>query len=363
MTSVTIRQRSKRNLSIEGLRGFLAFSVLLFHVYEMGAKAGFYPKTENETVAASGIYIVCIFFCVSGFLITQSLIAKDDIASFFRNRVVRIYPVFLMLHLIIFGVGVHFKYEWMSKLAGHPWAYAGHFVSNLLFLPGLLALPLAQKNAWSLSYEAAFYVVAAALYAAARSKNKLIVAALIVLCAASIWLRPLLQFFVVGLIAYAAEGRIERRVRWLDILGIACFIGGIFLFPVSVYGTAVLVLVFFIAVVEKAGLIGRFLQKPPIVFLGKISYSLYLVHPFVLDPIRRLLESQRFVTDPLMAGIIFILAGPALAVTASSLSFTLIEQKFTKALLGRRDNAEISGKGPAGTATMPMPPHPEAKFW
>lgn len=139
------------NKTIHGLRGFSAFIVVIAHVYGMSVLAGFFPDYGPTFIGSLG---VCIFFMISGYLITQSLVKHKHVPTFLKNRIIRIYPVFLALHLVIFSAGPIINYEWLGSVT--PTEYILHFLSNLFLLPGIFELPLAQGNAWSLSYSFCF---------------------------------------------------------------------------------------------------------------------------------------------------------------------------------------------------------------
>ena len=66
--------------------------------------------------------------------------------------------------------------------------------------------------------------------------------------------------------------------------------------------------------------------------MGAISYSLYLIHPFVLDPIRRILTKYG---SPSVDAFMFVVVGPALAILVSYLSYLFIEKKLTDRLFPR----------------------------
>ena len=96
----------------------------------------------------------------------------------------------------------------------------------------------------------------------------------------------------------------------------------------------------FFTIVRETGWLGWLLSLQPFQFLGKISYSLYLVHPFVMDPARtaviRLL-APRWGTS-VAVGAFYVIA-PLLAVGVATLSYEWIERRLTRRLFPetRRD--------------------------
>lgn len=117
-----------------------------------------------EWLFALGHRGVELFFLISGYLIAGSLVRHGDATRFLVQRLVRIYPAFLVPHLLIFMVGPWVGYGWMAEVDLLGWV--AHFFSNLLLLPGLFPLPIANIVAWTLSLEMAFYFLAAGAGAA-----------------------------------------------------------------------------------------------------------------------------------------------------------------------------------------------------
>jgi peptidoglycan/LPS O-acetylase OafA/YrhL len=170
------------NRQIHGLRGFSTLAVFVYHVHGMGTLWNFWPAALNPVVPffAAGKHGVEIFFIISGYLITGSLIRHQSAAKFLVDRAIRLHPVFMTIQLIVFGLGAFIHYKWLVGISASGWAIA--FVENGLLLPGLFDLPLAQLNAWSLSYEAAFYLTAAVCFVLVQRLGRWpVVAALAVL--------------------------------------------------------------------------------------------------------------------------------------------------------------------------------------
>lgn len=338
MTTLPTAQPSEvgQKTGIQGLRGLAATMVLLFHLHCMSAKAGFIELSSSPWLENLGIYAVLLFFCISGYLIVGTLTRHSDLRRFALNRVLRIYPVFLILHLIMFGLGPWMNYEWMGALRDSPAAYVGHFFSNLLFLPGLTQLPIAQKNAWSLSYEAAFYIMAAGLAFAGRRWSlplPLKLAGLFLVCLAAYLNDEYFVFFMLGALVFWLEqkGRLPRLE--IPALGILSGIAGLYLFSLGKTWAALpAVLLFFIEVVRQRGWLARLLSSRGCLWLGQISFSLYLVHPFILDPWRRLLIKISPDWPEGLSNLVFCCFGAFLALAGAAISYEMIEVKLTRFL-------------------------------
>ena len=341
------------NHAIAGLRGLAASSVVLFHTYEMSFKRGLVGELPSTWWGAmlhwTGGINVCLFFCISGFLIVGSLFRHSDVREFAINRVARIMPVFAILHLVMFTVGVAANYEWMGGLKGSPVRYVGSFLSNLLFLPGVFSLPLAQKNAWTLSYEALFYVLAALGFVAWRRaawQRAVLGVAVVLAAGAFVFVHSLAAYFLVGVFAFwlLSGGRGEAFRRAPAWLGLVAWALGWYAFSVEpLYGLLPLG-VAFLTLVYQRGWLSSLLSSSPLQALGRVSYSLYLVHPFVLDPIRSVvvrLVAPRLGNVP--AALLFSLVGFSSAIAVAFLSYAWIEQRLTKRLFPHLSH----GKRPA----------------
>lgn len=161
---------------LDVLRGLAILLVLLFHYFA-------FPI---------GWIGVDLFFVLSGFLITKSLLRLKGepgyFQKFFIRRVLRIFPVYYLL-LIFFFVASPFLFS--QKDAGSVYAYyTGHqawfwtFTENWLFIDkGLPPEPYLQ-HLWSLAVEEQFYLCWPLLiYAAKNTKQVRTIVAIIFLLA------------------------------------------------------------------------------------------------------------------------------------------------------------------------------------
>lgn len=328
------------NASIQGLRGAAAFAVLLFHMHYMSAKVGFTEANHQAWAESVGPFSVLLFFCISGYLIVSTLTRHGDLRRFALNRATRVYPLFLILHLVMFACGPWMNYEWMGELRENGLAYLGHFASNLFFLPGMLDLPIAQKNAWSLSYEAGFYLLVGTIFAGIQRKGHLSGKLLFIFgwlaCIEACILEPRLSFFAVGALVWWLDKK--GVLRWpstgpLSLLGCAL---GLYLYSIDqVWLSTFAVFPFFVDVVRQSGWISAILSTRLLNWLGKISYSLYLIHPFVLDPLRRVGVKLSLVWGGSIVHSLFIIVGAATALLIAAIAHELIEVRLTRRLAGR----------------------------
>jgi peptidoglycan/LPS O-acetylase OafA/YrhL len=322
--------------AIQGLRGVAAMSVLIVHLYVMPLLAGFLPALPPwfHAIANTGGHGVELFFMISGFLIPASLVRHGEVSTFFYDRCMRILPVFVVLHLALFIAGPVVGYKFFKEI--DVLTYIELFVVNLLFLPDLLHLPIGQQNAWTLSYEWAFYIWFAAIYVSGRRRSWIVTTILAVVAVALVAYRPNAAFFGVGMLLSAIGFRLPIR-GWLglavSLLCVAAMYGSLeYLHPLV--GLLPGFLLFSMVLSPGSGL-ATLLNSPALQFFGKISYSLYLVHPFALYPLQVLgTKLAANGVNPWLLWAAFIVLGFTVALAASTLSYRFIEVGLRNVLDG-----------------------------
>lgn len=327
--------------SIQGLRGIAALSVLMDHFYDM-PKGGVYDLPNPgflpplwpwlQSVINVGGHGVELFFMISGFLIPASLVRHGYLSKFFFDRALRIMPVFLVLHFTLFIVGPVVGYKFFRGI--DVGSYLQLFFANMFFLQDAIGLPIAQQNAWTLTYEWAFYIWFALAFVALRRGGWLLAAPLIALGLACVLHWPITAFFGIGMLFSATDFRIQLAGRAGLVAGLICgaaMYACLTLFHPFV-GLIPSFLLFGMVLAPGSG-IAAALSTPALQFLGKISYSLYLVHPFVLFPLQVIgLKLVALGFDRWLLWAAFIVLGLTLALVASAISYELIEVRLRRIL-------------------------------
>lgn len=272
-----------RLLEIDVLRGLASMWVVLSH----------YGPHWNEHLApifvlipnSFGIYGVLLFFAISGFVIFMTLDRCRTVTEFAILRFSRLYPTYWTV--LLFGTVAD-----IALFGGKLWV--GGILTNLTMFQEFLRFPHFDVVFWSLSVELAFYLNAAWLFAL-RWHHRVCAVIAIWLIGASVWAltQPIIPpsgepnrgwlallfafdfapYFSVGVLFFDASkhGWSSSRVTLLVLAMVAEFLirgwGGIMV------ATGVLAL-FFSATYGYL----RFLILKPTLWLGAISYTLYLVH-------------------------------------------------------------------------------------
>lgn len=159
--------RSTHLAGIDGLRAFAALAVLCSHTSELSIGS----PTRLGKVAAFGDQGLTLFFAISGFLLylpsVSALLAgrpQPSIRRFARNRVLRIFPAYIVIFLIALAVGALSVHGVISDFDANdvgritqPWV----LVANLFMLQTLFPHSLGTGiiPAWSLTAELTFYAL------------------------------------------------------------------------------------------------------------------------------------------------------------------------------------------------------------
>ena len=156
----------KRLAALEGLRGYAALLVFFVHAFGLLLTRLYGTDPErlsiwDDTNAVRVVFMllfrstygVDLFFVLSGLLMADMAIRRwPGPATFLRRRWLRIYPAYAASALVVAGVSA----LWFSPHYSATQAWA-----NAFLLQGFCVLGIAAVNpvSWSLSFEAAFYLV------------------------------------------------------------------------------------------------------------------------------------------------------------------------------------------------------------
>ena len=354
--------------ALDGLRALAVIAVVIYHM--------------NATALQSGLLGVTIFFVLSGYLITGLLIRewsttkKINLPQFWLRRVRRLFPaiVFVLLGTIVL-TGV-FAPDMLTKLRND-------IVAALLFFTNwwyifqdvsyfeAMGAPSPVTHFWSLAIEEQFYLIWPPLLLLLFSKRVkkrhiqlgLLVAAIASAAAMAILYSPqadpsrvyygtdtrAFSLLIGAFLAFElpparvnGHGRQGFTARDRKIaLGVgSAALAGILVMMVAVNGhspflyyggialLSLLTGALIITLADGRSPLARFFALRPLVWIGKLSYSIYLWH----YPLLLLMNPRNFTGETPW----FAYVGQALVIlAASAISYYVVETPLRKGAIGK----------------------------
>ncbi len=301
-------------------------------------------------LAAAGSFGLSIFFLLSSFLITELLLREREstgrihLKAFYTRRILRIWPLYYLAVAIAASIGF---------MPGNH-SLTGRQILYLLFFLGWLGRDTYHNGAgvlWSISVEEQFYLVWPTL--AKLGGRRLITVTSLLIIPLALWLsylsfdwyNPLIQFLFFGLGALLAvllhhrQFKVPLIARALLLSAAlpswhlaARFTSGLMKSADRLDGMMAVALIavgciaIFLAVY---GIPAEYVPKP-LVYMGKISYGLYVFHPLSLSLAAKIvsLSPDTRHDSVRMSGTYLVALGIATGI--SSLSYAYFEQPFLK---------------------------------
>ncbi|HFC0837683.1 TPA: acyltransferase family protein [Neisseria gonorrhoeae] len=342
---------------IDGLRAVAVLSVIIFHL--------------NNRWLPGGFLGVDIFFVISGFLITNIILSEIQNGSFsfrdfYTRRIKRIYPAFIaavsLASVIASQIFLYEDFNQMRKTI----ELSTVFLSNIYlgFRLGYFDLSADENpvlHIWSLAVEEQYYLLYPLLLIFCCKKTKslralrhisiilfLILTATSFLPAAfytdilnqpntyylsTLRFPELLVGSLLAVYGQTQNGRRQTENGKRQLLSLLCF-GALLvcLFVIDKHDPFIpgitlllpcLLTALLIRSMQYGTLPTRILSASPIVFVGKISYSLYLYHWIFIS-------FAHYITGDKQLGLPAVSAVAALTAGFSLLSYYLIEQPLRK---------------------------------
>lgn len=329
------------------LRVVAALSVVYFHTTSV---AGLNLPYD---VGSRG---VDVFFVISGFIIAYIGTSKPE--QFLRRRLIRVVPFYWAATLCVFAIAALAPRLFRSTTASVP-----HLLTSLLFIPHKSVTGEMHPTlvlGWSLNFERLFYLTfAVALAVSPRRAPQICVAALAAFVAAihalhvdndvlAFYARPIVLEFCYGigvfwLFSWCSERRDRlARIGALKALLVVLLIGGLVvlnafekMYPETPRALAAGIPAVFIVgsalLLER--LYGVTTSNRTIYLLGEASYIIYLVHPYIVFSVLRLVVRGRALSPP---AIVAVIVGLLAVVSAVSVAIHLLFEKPLMAFLRKR---------------------------
>lgn len=328
---------------LDALRCIAALMILFYHyLFEYGF--GVVDFMSNG---------VQFFFTLSGFLITLILLEQKDanlprlkiIGNFVVKRALRLFPIYYLVIFLFSLLSLAGLYVWDKG----DWVYYYTYTTNFLFYKeGMKGVQL--NHVWSLAIEEQFYLFWPWLLLFSPKRKEWVV----------IW--AMISTSLIYKFWFGSEDFRLLTISHLDTLGIGCWLAYLqkyspgtidaaikyLKWPVVIivahivayfiignyitndYNVKQLVVLscsmFLVLFASKgfSGYSGKILETKTLLYLGKISYGIYLYHKFI-PYFFHLVLNQLGVT---VSSWILLPVSLLLTILISHLSFRFIEQKF-----------------------------------
>jgi peptidoglycan/LPS O-acetylase OafA/YrhL len=348
---------------IDGLRALAVLSVVLYHVSPQSLPGGFLG--------------VDIFFVISGYLISLIVFREQaagtfSFVDFYVRRIRRLFPALavVLLAVLVFGAFALFADEY--RRLGNQALASIVFLLNFQLMNEADYFDVVSDakpllHLWSLSIEEQFYLLWPALlitFGRLRWRVGLMIALLIIsslvftiyLATSSLdtlYFHPITRFwelllgaalacyhqrFGVNAIPFKIDKAWMRHT--LSVIGFSAIVWAFFRFNGQIPHPSMLTLIPLLGVallIASGGsaIVGRVLAMKPVVWIGLISYPLYLWHWPVLSYIR-IMESGT-------ATKTLLLIGAGVAMVLAALTHHFIEKPLQKIRNVRYTLVSLSG--------------------
>jgi peptidoglycan/LPS O-acetylase OafA/YrhL len=255
---------------LDGLRAVAVLLVLAGHCYVPGFTGGYIG--------------VDVFFVLSGYLITNVLRRNDDLKHFYARRARRLLPAFVLMlaaYLVLFTL-YRPDYAYHLRDAGYAFFYLSDYTYAFQGRPEFIG------HTWSLAVEEHFYILWPLLFVRFRPKAKALLIAYILL---TLWRWHQIDWYdgyfrfdthstglVLGcLLASIPRDGIPKFPAWPGLVALGLGAHYFFWTDLSSMRSGITLMELATAV-ALLGQPPKWLAFKPLVFVGKISYGLYLWH-------------------------------------------------------------------------------------
>ncbi|WP_162379926.1 acyltransferase family protein [Citrobacter sp. NCU1] len=301
---------SGRNITIDGLRGFLALFVFIHHsnIWYAFLHNNVWKLPDNAVFANIGKTSVAMFFMITGYLFYGKIRKSKEINwnQLYISRFFRLYPLYFLIicvMLVIAGIQTNWTpvtyfsnlmvpvYKWFSLSA-----YGSPNINGLRD-----TLSIVSGVTWTLVYEVFFYLSLPLVCVITGKKTPVIYILISLSAMIAFYLHPLnkiyIIFFVIGFIASYLKD-IKLLMSFADTKACSILISIIYIILISnfhgIYEWQSMLLcgVIFILICSGCDIFG-ILKIKSARLLGEATYSIYLLHgPLIYITFRMMLDNS-----------------------------------------------------------------------
>jgi peptidoglycan/LPS O-acetylase OafA/YrhL len=346
------QETQHRDSAIDALRGIAILLVLAYHYTTRfsGDYTGMEEAFPNLGIGRAGVFL---FFVISGYCIAMTAERSGSVQHFWLRRFTRLQPALMACILLTIAI------VGLLGLPGREASLATG-LSNAAWIPLFTPSQLVDGAYWSILVEVKFYFIFGLLFYLLPKAGLLPFLAFTAIGAAlhvfgigaghQAWIYPFRSvsesyllfpyslFFLVGIAARLSSPIVRVAVT------AACIATMFYLAGFSV-------LFAWAAGVTLLGAVGLQLRNArvwkPLVFIGFISYPLYLLHQNIGLAIIRAL-------DPLIhSGLLRIVIATAIVILLAGAVSWSVEHRFRRAIEGAFTRLRLSGLAKTTKAAQP----------
>jgi peptidoglycan/LPS O-acetylase OafA/YrhL len=356
-------------LPLEGLRGIAAVSVALFHFRINSHISGSYISNSHVFVQ--------MFFILSGFIMSMAYLDKiNDLSTLLKfqtRRLLRLYPLHFITLFAWLGIEtlkliVEIKFDLIANTPAFSVNDFLSFILNIFLLQDWVQSQLTwNQPSWSISAEFYTYLMFGTVLLISRKHSSIsLIISLLILVVSIIILFfckhiPALSAFtcvysfflgtvfhkIFTILPYKNVSIVYTIGSWVSLVFSVYVIvtfqtfSNFFqvLVPAVLFGTTILM----VSAANQTGYLALVLGNKYLVFLGTVSYGIYMIHSivwwffnqffrFILNFNITLNESGNsvLVVPNKFIGDLILFTGIILIILLSYLSFRFLESRFIK---------------------------------
>lgn len=327
-------------MKLNNLQILRAISALLVCCFHFKDYINFEDLKLGDLLFKKGSIGVPIFFVISGFIMVFTTKKIDftgntlqQMTLFYKKRIIRIAPLYYILTFLWMIIGGNFLLYFSDKEL-----YA-RFIHSILFLPQKDVFPVLYLG-WSLNYEIFFYLIFGLSLVFKKYRYYFIIVFFIITSILGFSFRfhsgysemvtsHLNLYFIIGILFALLLEKFSVPKKWaipIVIIGISSFILYLLdfistsheLLTIPIISLFVFSFLLFDYTFQLKG-------RKSLVFLGDISYSLYLSHPFVEIFFRRF-KVEGYLNLP------YLLFKIIIVIIVAAFLYHFVEKKITEYL-------------------------------
>jgi peptidoglycan/LPS O-acetylase OafA/YrhL len=358
--SARAEEKSRPRLtSLDAIRGIAALIVVIGHSIDEAVRLIQSPALHDFLQSLAIDYVslgrvgVVAFFCVSGYVIPFSFAHKRPVPSFLIARFFRLYPAYWasMIGALLLAVAL-----------GAPFPPPAQILANITMIQLALGQPDLIGVYWTLFYELVFYGLCLGAFIMGRMQSPPYLLAMVAGLSAIGLLAALLRhsgmatgvpiglFMFLAIMHLGTLARVSDRdatpqARRYFAIGLAIIL--VTTGPIAGIGfiqkaANQRLLADVISLYVGLGLFFVLrrrddLATAPLLFLGKISYSLYLMHPLCLVA----LVAVGHMLAPPFGPLFVLLSVPVASILLSTMTQHFVEEPSNR--IGRRLRKMLPG--------------------